>query len=83
MAAAVGCRTGCLQSVGAKMVEADQTRGEAYVVALESMTLSLAKTIIQKAAGAWIADRRTAEESKVKFSVPGDPKVRNAQLEAG
>ena len=53
------------------------------MVALESMTLSLAKTIIQKAAGAWIADRRTAEESKVKFSVPGDPKVRNAQLEAG
>ena len=34
------------------------------MVALESMALSLAKTIVQKAAGAWIADRRTAEVSK-------------------
>ena len=34
------------------------------MVALESMALSLAKTIVQKAAGAWIADRRTAEERK-------------------
>ncbi len=34
------------------------------MVALESMALSLAKTIFQKAAGAWIADRRTAEERK-------------------
>jgi hypothetical protein len=34
------------------------------VVALESTALSLAKTIIQKAAGAWIADRHTAEVSK-------------------
>jgi hypothetical protein len=34
------------------------------VVALESAALSLAKTIVQKAAGAWIADRCAAEESK-------------------
>ena len=34
------------------------------MVGLESMALSLAKTIVQKAAGAWIADRRTAEERK-------------------
>ena len=34
------------------------------MVALESVALSLAKTIVQKAAGAWIADRRTAEVSK-------------------
>ena len=34
------------------------------MVALESTALGLAKTILQKAAGAWIADRRTAEVSK-------------------
>jgi hypothetical protein len=34
------------------------------VVALESTALSLAKTIVLKAAGAWIVDRRTAEERK-------------------
>jgi len=34
------------------------------VVALESTAASLAKTIVQKAASAWIADRRTAEVSK-------------------
>ena len=34
------------------------------MVALESTALSLAKTIVQKAAAAWIADRRTAEERK-------------------
>ena len=34
------------------------------MVALESMALSLAKTIVQKAAGAWIADQRTAGVSK-------------------
>ena len=34
------------------------------MVALESTALSLAKTIVQKAAGAWIADRRTAEVAK-------------------
>ena len=34
------------------------------MVALESVASSLAKTIVQKAAGAWIADRRTAEVSK-------------------
>ena len=34
------------------------------MVALESTALSLAKMIVQKAAGAWIADRRTAEVSK-------------------
>ena len=34
------------------------------MVALETTALSLAKTILQKAAGAWIADRRTAEERK-------------------
>ena len=33
-------------------------------MALESMALSLAKTIVQKAAGAWIADRRITEVSK-------------------
>jgi hypothetical protein len=34
------------------------------VVVLESMALSLAKTIVQKAAGAWIADRLAAEEQE-------------------
>ena len=34
------------------------------MVALESTAASLAKTIVQKAASAWIADRRTAEVSK-------------------
>ncbi|HTQ90550.1 MAG TPA: hypothetical protein VMK84_13785 [Streptosporangiaceae bacterium] len=34
------------------------------MVALEATALSLAKTILQKAAGAWISDRRTAEERK-------------------
>jgi hypothetical protein len=34
------------------------------VVALESTAFGLAKTIVQKAAGAWIADRRTTEVSK-------------------
>jgi hypothetical protein len=34
------------------------------VVALESTALGLAKTIVQKAAAAWIADRRTTEVSK-------------------
>ena len=34
------------------------------MVALESTALGLAKTILQKAASAWIADRRTAEVSK-------------------
>jgi hypothetical protein len=38
------------------------------VVALESTALSLAKTIVQKAAGAWIADRRTAEERKKELT---------------
>ena len=34
------------------------------MVALESVAVSLAKMIVQKAAGAWIADRRTTEVSK-------------------
>ncbi len=34
------------------------------MVALETTALSLAKTIVQKAAAVWIADRRTAEERK-------------------
>ena len=38
------------------------------MVALESTALKLAKTIVQKAAGAWIADRRTAEERKKELS---------------
>ena len=40
------------------------------MVALESMALSLAKTIVQKAAGAWIADQRTAEVSKKELLKP-------------
>jgi hypothetical protein len=38
------------------------------VVALESTALGLGKTIVQKAADAWIADRRTAEERKKELS---------------
>ena len=34
------------------------------MVGLESMALSLAKTIVKKAAGVWIVDRRTTEVSK-------------------
>ena len=55
MAAAVGCRTRRLQPVGAKIVETDQPGGRRAMVALESTALSLAKTIVQKAASAWIA----------------------------
>jgi len=51
------------------------------VVALESTALSLAKTIVQKAAGAWIADRRTAEESKKELSALLTPKFRRAAPE--
>jgi uncharacterized protein YidB (DUF937 family) len=48
------------------------------VVGLESMALSLAKTIVQKAAGAWIADRRTAEERKKELGELLAPQFRRA-----
>ena len=51
------------------------------MVALESMALSLAKTIVQKAAGAWIADRRTAEERKKELSALLTPRFRRAAPE--
>ena len=38
------------------------------MVVLESVASGLAKTIVQKAAGAWIADRRSAEERKKELS---------------
>ena len=51
------------------------------MVALESMALSLAKTIVQKAAGAWIADRRTAEERKKELRALLTPRFRRAAPE--
>ena len=51
------------------------------MVVLESMALSLAKTIVQKAAGAWIADRRTAEERKKELRALLTPKFRRAAPE--
>ena len=51
------------------------------MVALESMALSLAKTIVQKAAGAWIADRRTAEERKKELRALLTPRFRRASPE--
>jgi hypothetical protein len=51
------------------------------VVGLESMALSLAKTIVQKAAGAWIADRRTAEERKKELRVLLTPRFGYAAAE--
>ena len=51
------------------------------MVALESTALSLAKTIVQKAASAWIADRRTAEERKKELSALLKPKFRNTAAE--
>jgi hypothetical protein len=51
------------------------------VVGLESMALSLAKTIVQKAAGAWIADRHTAEERKKELTALLTPKFRHAAPE--
>jgi hypothetical protein len=51
------------------------------VVALESITLGLAKTILQKAAGAWIADRRTAEERKKELTALLTPRFRHASPE--
>jgi hypothetical protein len=51
------------------------------VVALESTALSLAKTIVQKAASAWIADRRTAEERKKELAALLTPRFRHASPE--
>ena len=51
------------------------------MVALESTALSLAKTIVQKAAGAWIADRRTAEERKKELRALLTPRFRHAAPE--
>jgi hypothetical protein len=45
------------------------------------MALSLAKTIVQKAASAWIADRRTAEERKKELRELLTPKLRRAAPE--
>ena len=51
------------------------------MVALESTALSLAKTIVQKAAGAWIADRRTAEVGKKELRALLTPGFRRAAPE--
>jgi hypothetical protein len=51
------------------------------VVALEATALKLAKTIVQKAAGAWIADRRTAEERKKELSALLTPRFRRGAPE--
>jgi hypothetical protein len=51
------------------------------VVALEPMALSLAKTIVQKAAAAWIADRRTTAERKKELSALLTPGFRRAAPE--
>jgi hypothetical protein len=48
------------------------------LVALESTALSLAKTIVRKAASAWIADRHTAEERKKELSALLTSKFRYA-----
>ena len=51
------------------------------MVALESTALSLVKTIVQKAAAAWIADRRTTEERKKELSALLTPRFRHAAPE--
>ena len=51
------------------------------MVALESTALSLAKTIVQKAAGAWIADRLAAEERKKELTALLTPRFRHASPE--
>ena len=51
------------------------------MVALESTALSLAKTIVQKAAAAWIADRRTAEERKKELTALLTSRFRPAAAE--
>ena len=51
------------------------------MVALESTALKLAKTIVQKAAGAWIADRRTAEEREKELSALLTPRFRRGAPE--
>ena len=48
---------------------------------LESTALSLAKTILQKAAAAWIADRRTAEERKKELRALLTPRFRRESPE--
>jgi hypothetical protein len=45
------------------------------------MALSLAKTIVQKAAGAWIADRLAAEERKKELTALLTPRFRRASPE--
>jgi NB-ARC domain len=50
-------------------------------VALESMALSLAKTIVQKAASAWIADRRITEVSKKELGALLTPWFRSTAPE--
>ena len=51
------------------------------MVVLESMALNLAKTIVQKAAAAWIADRRMAEERKKELRALLTPRFRRASPE--
>ncbi len=51
------------------------------MVALESTALSLAKTIVQKAAGVWIADRLAAEERKKELTALLMPRFRHASPE--
>ena len=51
------------------------------MVALDPITLSLAKTIIQKAAGAWIADRLAAEERKKELTALLTPRFQRASPE--
>ena len=48
---------------------------------LESVALGLAKTIVQKAAGAWIADRLAAEERKKELAALLTPGFRRASPE--
>ena len=51
------------------------------MVALESLALSLAKTIVQKAAGAWIAGRLAAEERKKELTALLTPRFRRESPE--
>ena len=51
------------------------------MVALESTALGLAKTIVQKAAAAWIADRHTAEVSKKELGELLNPWFRRGSPE--
>ena len=51
------------------------------MVVLEPTALSLAKTIVKKAASAWIADRLAAEERKKELTALLTPRFRRAAPE--